>query len=481
MDKAILQCGVISGLVERKMPQKEETRALRPVCREVNATLNGLPNGAFNFGLYFNKWFCLVDGTQGNDGWKRGKPWSCPMTDETELEKKISRDERVVCHPNQELDNLNVSLALFNGEKGYPREVIKNSRKVDGKQSVDVFWDRQAVQRLLNRRHEMLEQCCNAHQKIGYQVLRYEVTLETPLVIGLGNEHPTEKGFRFDWTLGIPAIPSSGIKGVIRLAYWVNELNRQDDKTAAELFFRDIGKKKLPEAGRLIFGSGETKSRDEKEQPQSFQRGKVIFLDALPTALPRLKAEIMNCHYPDYLNQGASRGPTEDQKLNPQKFWAVDTVVDSSGTPLKFVFRVLVHRDISENLPVFQNLKYAIDTAFGDHGLGAKTSIGHGQFETHQNITAVSSPKDSTREEPQPESIQEESVAEETPLEKFFKELDVIKSTDMGRLGTLIQKIDSLETAEEKKAIAEAVRDKIGPKKFKRHNKRKYLEELMKG
>ena len=64
--------------------------------------------------------------------------------------------------------------------------------------------------------------------------------------------------------------------------------------------------------------------------------------------------------------------------------------------------------------------------------------------------------------------------------EKLIKELDLVKASDMGRIGTIIQKIETLETDSEKGEIAKAIRDKIGLKAFKKHKQKEYLLELIK-
>jgi CRISPR type III-A-associated RAMP protein Csm5 len=66
-----------------------------------------------------------------------------------------------------------------------------------------------------------------------------------------------------------------------------------------------------------------------------------------------------------------------------------------------------------------------------------------------------------------------------SPVEKLLKELDLIKSNDMGRIGTIIQKIDTLENDAEKAQVAVAVKNKMSAKKFKKYQKRKYLTELI--
>ncbi len=49
----------------------------------------------------------------------------------------------------------------------------------------------------------------------------------------------------------------------------------------------------------------------------------------------------------------------------------------------------------------------------------------------------------------------------------------------MGRIGTVIQQIDSLETHQDKAIVAEAVKEKIGPKAFKKHKQKEYLTKLI--
>lgn len=67
----------------------------------------------------------------------------------------------------------------------------------------------------------------------------------------------------------------------------------------------------------------------------------------------------------------------------------------------------------------------------------------------------------------------------ESAVEKILRELDVIKPNDMGRIGTIIQKFDQLDTFAEKGRVATAIRDKIGPKAFKKHKRKDYLSELI--
>ncbi|MEW6750607.1 MAG: type III-B CRISPR module RAMP protein Cmr6 [Candidatus Latescibacterota bacterium] len=371
------------------------TRALRPVGRAVNEAVGELPQGTFNFGLYFHKWMYVVDEAPLRDDWKRPKAWHCTMSDETAVRKGGGRDNPDdICKPEPRLDNLDVSVALFNGQDNYLRAIAVLSDRTRGKWKEERkatphhgSWDRVQANQFLAARHQALDACAAAFKSTGYELIRFDAEMLSPLVIGLGNEHPTEKGFRFDWTLGIPTIPATGVKGVVRLAWLVNRLNEKPKDEAADFWEKITGRWKagdkpgeslLPEEARQLFGCGEIAKPE-----QAARRGKVIFLDVLPATLPRLKAEIMNCHYVDYLNKKPDdkgfRGPTEDQSPNPQKFWAVARE-DDNGNPVRFVFRVLVHREVAGDPEARARLEAAIKAALAEHGLGAKTAIGHGRF-----------------------------------------------------------------------------------------------------
>jgi len=266
---------------------------------------------------------------------------------------------------------------------------------------------------LLARKQKALDDYVAALEKLGYKSFEFEADLSSALVMGLGNEHPTEKGFRFDWALGIPFIPATGIKGVVRLAYLVNMLNAEypDDEQGAQAFCEKLEKDEtLPEPVKRIFGYAGEKSA---------LRGGVIFLDAYPEALPRLKAEIMNCHYPDYLNKG-QRGPTEDQNPNPQKYWAVDPVLSDGKTRVRFVFRMLLHKSVAEDDGYRAAFDAAVRAALEEHGLGAKTAVAHGRFTTSKarGQEPDTSGDDASRSEPElTAKLPEERVWESATLQ----------------------------------------------------------------
>lgn len=302
--------------------EQHKTIALRPVSNKVNECLGDIPSGSFNFGLLFNKWF-WVDTTK----------WKCMLSTK---------------HGNSTLPSDSSYLFNSNG------------------------WDSSAAEKLLDSKHDDFSRLSESFERIGYKSLTLKYGLHSSLVIGLGNAHPTERGFLFEWNMGIPYIPASSIKGVVRLAAAVNGMNdlTDDDETKIDKYVKSLeNDETIPDVIRNLFGSG---------GDSGATKGKVIFLDAYPASMPLLQSEIMNCHYPDYLND-ASKGPTEDQSPVPLKYWAINKM-DRSGKPLKFVFRMLLAPEIAASNELKLSLEKAFLAALVDHGLGAKTAVGHGRF-----------------------------------------------------------------------------------------------------
>ena len=158
-------------------------------------------------------------------------------------------------------------------------------------------------------------------------------------VTGLGRSHPLENGFAWHPTLGVPFLPASSVKGMVRswVEFWLEE----------------------KEKARRIFGSqGEV--------------GTVIFLDALPAAPVQLEREVMTPHYQDYYSGKPDCPPGDWYDPNPINFLAV-----AKGQP--FVFGVAA-RDPERNAADLAAVLACLPQALENIGAGAKTAAGYGRF-----------------------------------------------------------------------------------------------------
>lgn len=186
-------------------------------------------------------------------------------------------------------------------------------------------------------------------------------------VTGLGREHPVENGFAWHHTLGVPYLPASSVKGVLRA--WARESGAKEE---------DI---------RRIFGS------DNAKRPHV---GSVAILDALPIAAVQLDADVMTPHYaPYYQDETNETAPADWHNPTPIPFLTV-----ASGQT--FAFAVLPRRardaqDQADCHTVLDWLKNALIWL----GAGAKTNVGYGRFAYDQRATEAASEDAQTRREQQ--------------------------------------------------------------------------------
>lgn len=303
---------------------KPKPQIIRPVPTEIDKAIEeALSSESLNFGLYFNKWLkvSLYEKEHG------GKKLSFP---EYKFQARVGGK-------NSGSDD-----GVFQAS-----EALANYQKIKGYLKAE-----------LKKRLSELKNVCDAFEKIGYSRFSKDAVLKTPLIIGLGNANPIERGFTFHHTLGIPYIPAESIKGVVRLAYLVDLA--QNDPGFFEHWGLEDGV--YMESVKDVFGCS-------REGERSSSKGKVIFMDALPVDVPELTLEITTCHYGDYYK--GARGPTEDQNPNPIPFLAV-----ASGS--KFQFNLLLAAGLSADKK--EKLVKAFEFALTEHGFGAKTALGHGRF-----------------------------------------------------------------------------------------------------
>ena len=203
----------------------------------------------------------------------------------------------------------------------------------------------------------------------GFNVKPLTALCPWRLVIGLGAAHPQETSMTLHHIYGIPYIPGCAVKGITK--HWtVLKLAEEKAKKDKENFEESL--KSVSDAldnGAYI--ERNVDSVDFKDLIEIFgtqkQAGKVIFMDAYPVDNINLKIDIMNVHYPEYYS--GDKPPADWQNPNPIKFLTVEKT--------KFQFCLLSREnnllDIAERL---------LKEALKEHGIGAKTALGYGIFET---------------------------------------------------------------------------------------------------
>ncbi len=272
------------------------------------------------------------------------------------------------------------------GQQREEREIKVENKTFALQQACKLTPNDKATMAALAQRQSHTAQACA-------DVLTLEATATAPFTTGLGNEHPLENGFAFLNPYGLPYLPGSGIKGVLRQAArelasgqwgdtcgWTEELIHQppwSDGRKIDLSVLDA-----------LFG------RETEDGSSDHVRGALSFWDALPQ-IPgdSLSVDIMTPHQSHYYQQkqdrksGNSTSPHDSGAPNPISFLTLPP-----GTHFTFHVRCdMAHLewlapDLAHNQRWQTLLTAAFEHAFEWLGFGAKTAVGYGAMQSQAQV-----------------------------------------------------------------------------------------------
>ncbi|MDR3214569.1 MAG: type III-B CRISPR module RAMP protein Cmr6 [Azoarcus sp.] len=257
----------------------------------------------------------------------------------------------------------------------------------------------------LGKRQEALAQTCGKDS-----MLIMDAQSIAPFSTGLGNEHPLENGFAFLNPYGLPYLPGSGVKGVLRQA--VKELASGEwgktDWSLEKRYPLKIGKDETLMLSALDVLFGYETPKGEKDHV----RGVLSFWDVIPQIKgDHLAVDIMTPHQSHYYQNKASADSVTPHESGQPKPISFLTVPPKSG----FVFYVqcdVAHLarlapELTENDNWRKLLEDAFQHAFDWLGFGAKTSVGYGAMESGAQIQRKADDEAAKVRQQQQESAQE--------------------------------------------------------------------------
>jgi len=186
-------------------------------------------------------------------------------------------------------------------------------------------------------------------------------------ITGFGREHPLENGFAWHHTFGVPYLPGSSLKGILRA--WYREENGELTKN---------GKWKEDAQTKELFGAQDA-------------IGQFVMLDMLPTEPPQLAVDVMTPHYgPYYQDDNGKTAPGDWHNPVPISFLAVEEDQSWQLAILPGMRNGKTPDEKPENK--LKELQSKLIEALECLGAGAKTGVGYGRFEyndkTAQNDNA---------------------------------------------------------------------------------------------
>jgi len=275
---------------------------------------------------------------------------------------KVPKDTQEALKDFKEIDNFHLKLNQFaRFEEGKPIFFKSTKGKVDFS-IVPNFGD-------FNFKDNLTKQEQIIKALFGENYHEKDLTTSYRLVIG-GEVTVYETSMRLHHIYGIPYIPASGIKGVVR-SYIITE------KFATELENYKDRYTKFEE--EVLFAKDEKGEYIEKEFVDIFgsqdKTGKVTFFDAFPTDKPNLKVDIMNPHYGDYYSK--KEAPTDTKNPVPINFLTVEDTKFRFMIGAKEELNSFIIKDKEEK---DKTIETWLTEALQNHGLGAKTAVGYGYF-----------------------------------------------------------------------------------------------------
>ncbi len=217
-----------------------------------------------------------------------------------------------------------------------------------------------------------LEAMAERMQALGKSMAAHIADLKTTsnFVTGLGLSHPVENGFTWHQTLGVPYLPASGVKGLLRA--WVEEWMEHADDMQRE---QRIGR---------WFGA----SSDKQSESSA---GHLIFFDALPMTAVTLVAEVMTPHMGQWYEKGGKLGSKKELADTAPADWHAPVPVPflavGKGTEFRFMIAPRMTGQAEIDKLSAQDCKEAMQeliNALQWLGAGAKTATGYGRMENQQ-------------------------------------------------------------------------------------------------
>lgn len=221
-------------------------------------------------------------------------------------------------------------------------------------------------------------------------------------VTGTGNAHPLENGFTWHPTLGMPYLPGSAVKGLVR-AVIETALDDSDEERKRVL--------------KLWFGT-------EAKNDVAEQAGALTFFDALPVAPCDLKAEVLTPHMGKWYEKGG-KDPLKAEVMPGDWHSPVPvTWLVASNLQLQFTILPRPGAEVIVLADVWEALEYGLSKI----GAGAKTAIGYGLFREdaalQQQVTKQLDSQRQKQAEQQAERQHQQALANASPAQRCVLELE---------------------------------------------------------
>lgn len=202
--------------------------------------------------------------------------------------------------------------------------------------------------RIIDSLQQRQLQYCNNLVWRSHDYWECELKSTSRLVMGMGADHPLENGFSWDDLYGVPYLPASALKGLIR--------------ATAKLF--------------EVSWAEEVLGKDHGPEGDAAQTSLITVFEVFPTSWPVLAVDIVNSHHPKYYKCSSDdkdegiKLPVETESPKPAFFLTVE-----AGATWRM--RIMARKRLPVKLNEVGELACE---GLQCLGIGGKTAVGYGRM-----------------------------------------------------------------------------------------------------
>ncbi len=210
----------------------------------------------------------------------------------------------------------------------------------------------------------------NARALLGDNRIR-ELTFKTQwrMVQGLGLESVYETSMTLHHVYGIPYIPASALKGLVRSWIIDRAYDGREGSALSDPRFCDW----FGCPGELVVEDAKGNRKRAASPYKEARKGELVFFDAYPLTAPTLQVDVMNPHYAPYYSDNSGQKPPADYYSPIPVFFL--TVAE---TPFRFIVGSRNAEVLAQTLKGGGTIEDWLKSALLEHGVGAKTAVGYG-------------------------------------------------------------------------------------------------------
>ncbi len=198
------------------------------------------------------------------------------------------------------------------------------------------------------------------------------------MALGLGGASVYETSITLHHIYGIPYIPASSLKGVVR-SWIITEVfgDKEDEAISCKDFCDIFGCSKEHE---IIQNKKKIKKTSHYKADKE---GKITFFDAFPTDKIHISLDIMNVHYKEYYNSQEKDANGKYTNVKPPADWSTPNIINFltvQNTSFQFLVGAKNENDLNLKIDK-KNIVEWFKDALENHGIGAKTAVGYGYMQ----------------------------------------------------------------------------------------------------